>query len=373
MKANELTTSRMQHIQKSQIRKIFDKAPEGSINMGLGELQFPTPPKIRQFAANLLSSGNIPYTPNAGDPQLIESILNYYNSPSDQSVCVTVGAEEALFLSILTYAGKGDEVLISDPGFVAYESIVNIAEAVPVKFDLLPENSFKLERSQLLSKINSTTKMIIVSNPSNPLGISFSQEEFELLLSISREHDILLVVDEIYRELYHTLKPDTFAGKGDRILVVSGLSKSHCMTGWRIGWMIGNSDLVNPIIPLHQYICTCAPFLSQKTADFALSEAGMSEKEEIRIKLHSNFIHLKDSLLRALPQLKILEPAASPYLFFRAGENELKLVKELAEAGVISLPGSIFGSNGKGWIRISYGLDREVLEEAVDRIIPILR
>ncbi|KQC08277.1 MAG: hypothetical protein APR54_04815 [Candidatus Cloacimonas sp. SDB] len=367
------TAGRLNSISKSAIRKIFDAKPEDAINLGLGEIQIPTPDKIRNYAQKILKTGYISYTSNAGDRELIYKIKQYYEVESEQDVCVTVGAEEALFISILSYVEAGDEVLIPNPGFVAYESIINIAGGSAIKFDLNPENGFRVDLDDLRVKVNSRTKMIVFSNPSNPLGTSLNQQEFDLFLEIARKSDIILLVDEIYRELYHIERPDTFLAKQQNVIVVSGLSKSHCMTGWRIGWAIGAAKLIAPLITLHQYVCTCASYLSQKTAIFALSAEGMKEKEIIRTALCENYKYLEMRFKQELPELELLNPAASPYLFFKIGKEEDRYVEALSKAGIITLPGIIFGSNGKGWIRLSYGLERHILERALDRIVPVIK
>ncbi len=364
-------TSRLQKIHKSSIRKIFDAAPPDAINMGLGELQFPTPQPIRDYAEEILKGKYIPYTPNAGDPELRNSIGQYYNSKVLEP-CVTVGAEEALFLAIMAYAEKGDEVMIPDPEFVAYRSMVHIAEATPVAFDLLSKNNFRIDLEDLSRKITSKTKMIILSNPSNPLGTCLNKEEIEFLLAICEKKGIILLVDEIYRELFHDNRPASLAGRNDFTLVVSGLSKSHCMTGWRLGWIIGNSQLIDPLIPLHQYICTCAPYLSQKAGIFALSDPGMQENEKIRNLLNSNFLFLRRKLFDKVESFSMVNPVASPYIFFQTDEPEEIVLKKLISAGIIALPGSIFGQNSINWIRLSYGLPQAVLELAVKRIISVL-
>lgn len=368
---NEKLADRLKSIHQSSIRKIFESAPPDAINMGLGELQFPTPQIIRDQTTDLLKEEYIPYTPNAGDSQLRDLILQYYGKP-DLSTCITVGAEEALFLAIMAYTSKGDEVLIPDPGFVAYSSIVNIAEATPVTFDLNEPDNFRIDLKSLKKKITSRTKMIILSNPSNPLGISLTDREIDFLLAISRENGVLLLIDEIYRELFHQERPLSFCGMTKNTLVVSGLSKSHCMTGWRLGWLVGNKQLIEPLIPLHQYICTCAPYLSQKAAIPALNKKGMAAKEHIRKQLYENFVYLKEKFTAEIKSLRLIQPDASPYLFFKTEETEDTVMQKLQNAGVIALPGSIFGKNSRNWIRLSYGMRKELVETAADRIIRAL-
>jgi len=373
MSLNPFLASRLNSVSQSSIRKIFEEAPENAINMGLGELQLPTPQSITDHIQKILAKGYVPYTPNAGTPELIEAVKHYYSPVQNTDVCVTTGAEEALFTSVLGFVEPGEEVLIPDPGFVAYKSIVQIAGGIPVHYNLKPENGFHLDRYEMIKKITPRTKMIIICNPSNPLGTVLTPEEVDFLLEISDKKKILLLVDEIYREMYLKEKPDTFLGKGKYIQVVSGLSKSHCMTGWRIGWLAAAQEFIQPIIPLHQYICTCAPYISQKAAEFALSYEGERAGEEIRSYLVENYKYIERKLSDELPSLEFIDPAASPYLFLNVKKDEIPIVENLSDSGIISIPGRVFGENGRNWIRVSYGMKLELLKEATDRIISVLR
>jgi len=372
---NSYSADRVYDIDISEIRKIFDKTPKDSINLGLGEIQFPTPKIFTEYAREILLDGNISYTPNAGLKVLRESIANYYENKIDyENVCVTVGAEEAVFASIFCYINPGDEVLLANPTFVAYKTILKMTGGKARYFHLDPKKKFCLDKHSFLKQITDKTKMVILTNPSNPLGITFTPEEVNFIVSICSEKNILLVVDEIYRELYIREKPATMLDLHKNSLIISGVSKAYCMTGWRLGWIVSqNRKLIKTIVSAHQYICTCAPFISQKAALKALTTDGENVKEVLRMKLLDNRNYMINFLKENLPQSKILINSSSPYLFVNFGKDDKKLCKKLAENGVIVIPGSVFGSNGNGWIRISYGLEIEYLKIALERIFGVLR
>ena len=365
----------MKNIKKSLIRQIFDSAPKNSINFGLGEIQFPTPKILCEYAKKILDDRNIRYTPNAGLFELREAISNYYqNIIPAENVCVTIGAEEAVYATLASILNPEDEVLLANPCFLAYGSIIEMLYGIPVYFNLEPQHNFKLDKESFLDGISSKTKAVLLNNPSNPLGIIFSEDEIKFILETCHKHNILIIVDEIYRELFLNEKTPSFLELTENVIVISGVSKSHCMTGWRLGWVASHQkDLIDKIITVHQYICTCAPFLSQKVAVKALSEEGMKSADEIRIKLKRNYEFMINYFDENHIEYKALKKASSPYFFVNFGIDDRKLSKKVLEKGVIVIPGTAFGSNGKNWIRINYGVEREILKKGLKIIIQILK
>ncbi len=358
--------NRIASIEKSTLRQLFDKAPPDSINLGLGEIQFPTPEVVTNRAIDVIRQGNIRYTPNAGLPELQKAIADYYEIPVNKNICVTSGAEEAVFASLFSFINNGDEVLIANPTYIAYKTIIKMLGGVAVEFDLNPSSNFELNRNDFTNKISSKTKVLLLNNPSNPTGKCFSEEEIDFMVSKCNENNILIIVDEIYRELYIDNRPTTFLNKTGKIIVISGLSKSHCMSGWRIGWTVSNDPkLIKPIIISHQYICTCAPYISQKVAITALSVKGMKAQNDIRLVLKKNREIVFKFFEKFLPDLFILENTSSPYLFINVNNDSMSLVNDLIKNGLIVIPGVIFGSNGKNWIRLNYAIDKKKLAKGV--------
>ncbi len=361
--------SRIAGIEKSALRQLIDKAPPDSINLGLGEIQFPTPEVITNRAIDVIRQGNIRYTPNAGLPELQKAIADYYELPLNKNVCVTSGAEEAVFASLFSFIDNGDEVLIANPTYIAYKTIIGMLGGVAVEFDLDPSSNFELNCNDFTNKISSKTKVLLLNNPSNPTGRCFSEEEIDFMVSKCNENNILIIVDEIYRELYIEKRPTTFLNKTGKIIVISGLSKSHCMSGWRIGWTVSNDPkLIKPIIISHQYICTCAPYISQKVAITALSVKGMEAQNNIRLKLKINRKFVLEHFEQFLPDLSILNNTSSPYLFINVKSDTMLIINELFKNRLIVMPGVIFGSNGKNWIRLNYAIDKKKLAKGMHLI-----
>lgn len=357
---------RITDIEKSELRQLFDKAPIDAINLGLGDIQLPTPKVITDRAVNIIKKGNIKYTPNAGLPELQKAITKYYNIQLNENVCVTTGAEEAIFASLFSFINPGDEVLIANPTYIAYKTIIKMLGGVTVEFDLDPLLNFELDRNDFVNKISSKTKILLLNNPSNPTGRCFSEEDIDFMISKCNENNILIIVDEIYRELFIEKKPTTFLDKTGKIIVISGLSKSHCMSGWRIGWAVSNNaELIKPIIVSHQYICTCAPCISQEAAITALSSEGMKAQNEIRLELISNREFILKQFKQILPDLPILINTSSPYLFINVKVDDRVLVNKLLKHGLIVMSGGIFGSNGKHWIRLNYATDKKNITTGV--------
>ena len=358
--------NRIEGIEKSELRQLFDKAPPDAINLGLGEIQFPTPRIISESAINIIKEEDIRYTPNAGLPELQKAITKYYNIPLNKNVCVTTGAEEAIFASIFSFINPGDEVMIANPTYLAYKTIIKMMGGIAVEFDLAPESNFKLDRKDFKNKITSKTKVLLLNNPSNPTGKCFSEDEINFMVSKCIENKILIVVDEIYRELYIEKKPITFLDKAGKIIVISGLSKSHSMSGWRVGWAVSNDpELIKPVIISHQYICTSAPYISQEVGITALSTEGMIDQNKIRLELISNRDFVLKQFRQFLPNINILENTSSPYLFINIKTDDMLLADELIKQGLILMPGKIFGSNGKYWIRLNYAIDKNLLARGI--------
>ncbi len=346
-------------IQRSKLRQIFDSAQPDSINLGLGEIQFKTPMHFREIAKQIIAEGKIYYTPNAGLPELRKKIAKHYHTDW-QNVCVTTGAEEAIFAALFTYLEPGAEVLIANPSYLAYKNIIKMLDGKPKEFDLSEKNNFCLDRKSFINSITDKTQILILNNPSNPLGKSLNSSEIELIFSICEKHEILIIVDEVYLELFLTERESSLLSANT--IVISSLSKSHSMSGWRIGWLVAQDNkLIDPMTSVHQYICTCAPYLSQELAIAAFSEKGKIEGESIRQKLINNHKFTIQFLKQYLPELIVLESSYAPYSFIKIEYDDQKFVQKALENKLILMPGSIFGSNGQNWIRLNYGVPQSLL------------
>lgn len=350
----------------------MNSAPVNSINLALGELSFGFPDILREQAISLIERGIPRYTPNAGLPELREAIASYYDGAvSSEQVCVCNGAEEALYVLLTALINPSDAIAIPDPDYSAYTSIVSIMGGTVVRLPY--ENDLKsIDWDKWDSLLSKNIKLLLLSNPQNPGGMFFDPEQMKCLLELCRKYEIIVAVDEIYRELYYISEPQTFCSSYESLFIISGLSKSHLMSGWRLGWIVSPSDFTPSIIKTRQYVSTCSNWLSQKLGVFALSSSGRLILEDVRKELYQTRSFTASALQRVLSPDRLLVPDATPYIMFRCDTDDLSFAKNMAEKGVITVPGSAFGDVSKTWIRINHAIEMTSLKKALDIICSFL-
>ncbi|MGB9179751.1 MAG: aminotransferase class I/II-fold pyridoxal phosphate-dependent enzyme, partial [Pyrinomonadaceae bacterium] len=261
--------ARLRGIEKSLIRQVFDRARPGSINLGLGEPDLLTPEVIRRAAVRVITEEQNGYTTHAGLPRLRELVASDYKHTSGkpERVIITAGSQEALYLALMTMVDHGDEVLLPDPGFVAYPTIVRMAGGVPVYYRLPASRDFSFDAEDFRSRLSKRTKLVVCISPSNPTGRTLSRDDLKQMADALRETGAYVLSDEIYRDLYFKEeRPPSISDFYERTIVISGLSKSMSMTGWRLGWMCGDEAVIKSALVLHGYVTTCASTVSQKAA-----------------------------------------------------------------------------------------------------------
>ncbi len=367
-----MIAKRLENINKSIIRQIYDAAPQDAINLGLGEIQFQTPNMIRLKAKQVINQGEIFYTPNAGIPELRKSVAQYYNqeeSPSQgdrilaetQNVCITNGAQEAIFAVLFSLVNPGDEILIADPTFLAYQTIAEMLGGKVKTFPLDEKKGFSFDIWLLKNQISEKTKILFLNHPSNPTGKAFTSAQMTEIIQICRQYHTILIVDEVYKDVFLQQKIASFWGYYENTIIISGLSKSFCMTGWRIGWILAEEQLLRKFTIAHQYISTCASAISQKAAIKAFSEQGQASILQLRKKLLKNYKFCLHYLKEYINPSTQISPDAAPYLMIKIHEEDISFCKKMAEKGLIVIPGSAFGQQSKGYIRISYALNQKKL------------
>jgi aspartate aminotransferase len=362
----------LQGIEKSVIRQVFDRALPGSINLGLGEPDLPTPDVIRRAAVQAIIEEQNGYTPHAGLKTLREKIAADYPhlEQNPERVIVTAGSQEALYLALLSLVDEGDEVLLPNPGFVAYPTIVKMAGGVAKFYRLPRKNGFAFDADEFRRALSPQTKVVVCISPSNPTGRTLSRDDLSFIADAVREHGAYLISDEIYRELYYTPeRPQSAATFFDRTIVISGLSKSMSMTGWRLGWIGGEEAVIKAALVLHGYVTTCASTVSQKASLVAWSE----EAEAARAGFRDTFRARRNHLLRLIESelgLRAVTPDGAFYTMLDVSEfgSSMKVAEALLEQRVVTVPGAAFGSESEGFLRVSFCADRETLEEGVRRI-----
>ena len=363
---------RLQGIQKSVIRQVFDRARPGSINLGLGEPDLPTPNVIREAAVRVIREQQNGYTSHAGLPELRKKVAGDYAYLNDnpERVVITAGSQEALYLALLTLVDDGDEVLLPNPGFVAYPTIVQMAGGVANFYRMPRERDFGFDTQEFRRALTPKTKVVVCISPSNPTGRTLSRDDLVSIADALRDHDAYLISDEIYRDLYYTSdRPESLSSFYNRTIVISGLSKSMSMTGWRLGWLVGDEEVVKAALVLHGYVTTCASAVSQKASLVSWSD----EAEAARAGFRETFRSRRDHLLKMIREelgLQAVTPDGAFYTMIDVSEfgPSMKVAEALLEAGVITVPGAAFGSESEGFLRVSFCADHDTLGEGVQRI-----
>ena len=368
---------RLQGIEKSVIRQVFDRARPGSINLGLGEPDLPTPDVIRRAAIKAIIEEQNGYTSHAGLPSLREKVAAEYPylEQRDSRVVITAGSQEALYLALLALVDEGDEVLLPNPGFVAYPTIVRMAGGKASFYRLPRERGFEFDIEDFRRALTPRTKVVVCISPSNPTGRTLSQDDLSNIAEALRDHGAYLISDEIYRDLYYTAeRPGSLSSFYDRTIVIGGLSKSMSMTGWRLGWLCGDEAVVKAALVLHGYVTTCASAVSQKASLAAWSD----EAEQARAGFRETFRARRDHLLALIESelgLRAVTPEGAFYTMLDVSEYgpSMQVAEALLEERVITVPGAAFGSESEGFLRVSFCANHETLEEGVTRIKRIIK
>jgi len=353
-------------IELSLIRQINALATPLSVNLGIGEPNVEPDEMLREFAVRAAGHGSWHYTPNGGAMPLRKALAADTGYDPATEVCVTAGTEEGLFSIFQAYVEAGDEVLIPNPGFVSYETLTRIAGATPVTYDLDPID-WRIDTDSLLARITPKTKLIIVNSPSNPLGSVAGRATLETIANAGP----LIVSDEVYREIWYDSAPSSMLGMSDNVIVVSGMSKSHAMTGLRLGWIFARQTVMTPIITAHQYVATCASAFSQSLAQSITENSDWNRTWLDQIR--GQFREQREAALSAITReldVTIPPPAGAFYAFVPVPScDTVTFAKTLAmDAAVLVIPGVAFGSIGEGFVRISYAAPVDAIGTGIERI-----
>ena len=362
---------RLDGIELSLIRQINALATPLSTNLGIGEPNIEPDETLREFARRAATTASWHYTPNAGSPALRKLLAAGTSFDPKSEICVAAGTEEALYAVFQAYVDPGDEVLVPNPGFTSYPVLAKIAGATPVTYDIEPPE-WRLEAKAILSKITPRTKLIVVNSPSNPLGAIADRETLQAIANAGP----LVVADEIYSEIWYDAPPPTMRGMSENVIVVDGMSKSHSMTGLRLGWIMAREGLMKPIVTAHQYIATCASVFAQSLAELILADPAWNAGWLERVR--AQFRTQREAALYAIEhelEVKLAPPAGAFYAFAPVPTcDTLYLARALAtDAAVLVIPGVAFGSLGEGFVRISFAAPVEQIGTGIERMGRYLR
>lgn len=356
---------RLADIELSLIRQINALATPLSVNLGIGEPNVEPDARLREMA-RAAATTSWHYSPNAGTLPLRKLLCEGTPYDPKSEVCVTAGTQEGLFSLFTAFVNPGDEVLVPNPGFLSYSTLAKICGAAVATYDLEPPD-WEIDVDALASRITSKTKLIVVNSPSNPLGSVADRTTLERIASLGP----LVVSDEVYREIWYDTPPPSMSGMGANVIALNGLSKSHAMTGLRLGWIHAREALMKPIVTAHQYIATCASVFSQALAESILSDREWNASWLSGVR--AQFAQQREAARYAIHHelgAAIAPPAGAFYAFTPIPAcDSITLARTLAtDAAVLVIPGLAFGTRGEGFIRISFAAPAEQITAGIERI-----
>ena len=374
-------------IQVSLIRQ-FDQAISeipGVLRLTLGEPDFTTPDHVKEAAKRAIDQDQSYYTGMSGLLTLRQAASDFvkekyqldYNPENE--ILVTIGATEALSATLTAILEEGDKVLLPAPAYPGYEPIVNLVGAEIVEIDTT-ENGFVLTPEMLEKAIleqGDKLKAVILNYPANPTGITYSREQLEALAAVLRKYEIFVVCDEVYSELTYTGENHVSLGTmlRDQAIIINGLSKSHAMTGWRLGFIFAPANFTAQLIKSHQYLVTAANTMAQHAAVEALT-AGKNDAEPMK----KEYIQRRDYIIEKMAKLgfEIIKPDGAFYIFAKipAGYNQdsFAFLKDFAQKKAVAfIPGAAFGQYGEGYVRLSYAASMGTIREAMKRLEEYMR
>lgn len=369
-------------IQPSGIRKFFDivSEMEDAISLGVGEPDFDTPWHIRDEGIYSLEKGKTFYTSNAGLKELKIEIAKFLNRKYDLDydyngeMFVTVGGSEAIDVALRAMLDPGDEVIIPQPSYVSYVPCTVLANGTPVSLELKAENEFRLTADELKAAITPKSKILIMPFPNNPTGAIMERKDLEAIAEVVIENDLFVLSDEIYSELTYLeneghVSIASLPGMKERTILINGFSKSHAMTGWRLGYACGPKEVIKQMLKIHQFAIMCAPTTSQYAAVEALKN-GDADVEMMREQYNQR----RRYLLHRFKEmgLECFEPFGAFYAFpciKEFGMTSDEFANQLLKSKKVAVvPGTAFGASGEGFVRISYAYSIDNLRIALDRI-----
>ena len=382
-------SEKMNQIGLSGIRKMNEKAlameREGKkvIHFEIGRPDFDTPEYIKKAAVESLNRGEVFYTSNLGDMELRKTIAEKLNKQNHipykaENIMVSVGLSEAIFDALMAVLDEGDELLVPDPVWMNYVNVPKVLGAVPVSYTLKEENGYQMDLEEIRSKITDRTKLLVLVTPNNPTGSTLSRETLEGLAKIAVEKDILVFADEVYERLIYDgaehVSIASLPGMLERTFTFNGFSKAYSMTGWRLGYVAAPVEYLKEVNKLHQNAVTCAPSFVQKAGIVALRDEGNEVTEMV-----AEYKRRRDYAVKAIneiPGLSCPTPSGAFYIFIncrevckKTGMNSQQLAEYLLEkAGICMVAGSVFGTSGEGFIRMSFANSYENIVEGCSKL-----
>jgi len=366
-------SARADCVEESGIRKMLGLARPGAINLSIGEPNIEPPANVRAALKRAVDENRSTYGPSGGIPELREAIAaklrQNWKEARKENVVVTVGASQALFAIAHIFYERGDEVLVPDPGFFLYGAHARIHGATPVAYRLPAENGHRPTEEDLKAKIRPKTRAIVINSPSNPTGMAFRKSDTKLVSDLARDHDLLVVSDEVYDELMFDRRHETFLCEAEKLVYINSFSKTYSTTGWRMGYAAAAEEVAKMLSKTTYHMLACPP----TTTQYAALEALKPETDGFVKKMVQEFRERRDLMvkgLNAIDGFRCPNTDGTIYVFpsYKFKLSSADLAMKLIEFGVVTVPGFNFGELGEGHIRICLGARRADLEEALKRL-----
>ena len=362
-----------------QKAKMLEREGYDVIHFEIGEPDFDTPEHIKEAAAKALKEGYTHYTPSPGILELREAISEYLEEEfkveyGPDEIIATPGGKAAIFYALATVVEEGDEVIIPDPAFPAYESVIRFLNAKPVFVRLKEENDFRMIPEDVEAKVTDKTKAVVINSPHNPCGSVLTRGDVEGLAEIALRHNLVLITDDVYHKIIY----DGFEHESvvsipevrDRVLLLNSLSKTYAMTGWRIGYIAADRRFIERMVVLQNNLVSCLPAFVQKA-----TVAALRGPQDFVKKMVDEYRRRRDVIVDGLNRIrgfKCKKPLGAFYVFPNVkgvGMDERRLVEYLLrEAKVATLHGSAFGPGGEGYLRFSYATSVDLIKTGLERI-----
>jgi len=362
-------SERVNEIELSGIRRIFEAAGPGSINLGLGQPDFDTPEPIKEAAIRAIREGKTGYTPGPGIPELRNAIAkklsreNKLTYTPDQ-ILVTAGASEALHIVMQALVSRGDTVLCPDPGFVSYASLARVADGIPISVPLDKKLHIDVEKAKSLMD---GARIFVLNSPANPTGAVEDKESIKAIVEYAEEAGVTVVSDEVYEHFIYGKKHWSAASFGENVITINATSKTYAMTGWRLGYLAATEEILEQCLKVHQYCQACATSISQYAA-VAAYEGDQRPVKEMAAEYHTR----RDLLVKGLAGMGFSFPVPEGAFYAFVPMNQ-DIAQRVIEAGVIIVPGSAFGVNAPDYARFSYAASRENLNRALAKIQSVVK
>ena len=363
----------------------LERAGSSMLHFEIGEPNFMTPTNVSEVAVNAIRFGDTHYVNSMGLLELRLAAINTTEKsrnfrPDLSQILVTPGANVQIYLALACAVNPGEEVIIPDPGFVSYASIIQFIGAIPVRVPLREKNEFRLDPDDVEAAITSRTRMIIINSPSNPTGAVMTEDQMQGVFRLARHYNIFLLSDEIYARMVFFDEnvafnsPSKYDACRENTIIVNGFSKSYAMTGWRLGVVTGPSELIAKMGLLLETTLSCTPPFTQR-AGIAALEGSQAEIDAMILDYEKRRNVLVEGL-NSIPGIRCSRPSGAFYVFPNIKDTGLTS-DEVADllmnkAGVVVSPGNIFGANGEGYIRLCYANSIKNIEKAIVQMRKVL-